>query len=182
MPRIPYVPIDLAEPKDLVDAIRARRGGALSHLDRLLLHSPHLASGWNTFLGAVRTRLSLSAKLREIAMCSVAVLNGAEYEFFHHAPELLKAGGTQAQVDAMRDVEAAATNTQLFDDTERAALRVSLEMTRSIAVKDETFTHAVKALGNTQAVIELIATIAAYNMVSRFLVALDVGPEESTQR
>jgi alkylhydroperoxidase family enzyme len=179
MPRMPFVPVDLAEPRDIVDAVRARRGGTLSHLDRLLLHSPQLASGWNTFLGAIRTRLSLSPRLREIAMCSVAVLNGAEYEFFHHAPEFLKAGGTQAQVDAMRDVERASTNTQLFDDAERATLRLSLEMTRSVTVKDETFALAAKALKSHQAVIELIATIAAYNMVSRFLVALDVEPETS---
>jgi len=79
MPRIPYIPIDLAEPRELVDAVRARRGGKLSHLDRLLLHSPQLTAGWNTFLGGIRKRLSLSPRLREIAMCSVAVLNGAEY-------------------------------------------------------------------------------------------------------
>ena len=180
MPRIPYVPIDLAEPRELVDAVRSRRGGTLFHLDRLLLHSPALAAGWNTFLGVVRTRLSLPPKLREIAICSVAILNGAEYEFFHHAPEFLKAGGSQAQVDAMRDVEAASTNLQLFDDAERAALCLSLEMTRSVTVRNETFALVVKALGNAQTVIELVATIAAYNMVSRFLVALDVEPEAST--
>ena len=179
MPRVPYVPIDLAEPREIVAAVRARRGGQLSQLDRLLLHSPQLAAGWNTFLGAVRTRLSLSPRLRELAMCSVAVLNGAEYEFFHHAPEFLKAGGTQAQVDAMRDVAAAARNVNLFDETERAALSLSLEMTRSVAVKDDTFARAVKALGNTQSVIELVAVIATYNMVSRFLVALDLQPEAS---
>lgn len=177
MPRIPYVPIDLAEPREIVEAVRARRGGKLSHLDRLLLHSPQLAAGWNTFLGAVRTRLSLSSRLRELAMCSVAVLNGAEYEFFHHAPEFLKAGGSQAQVDAIRDVEAAARNVKLFDDAERAALSLSLEMTRAVAVTNDTFARTVKALGNTQSVIELIAVIATYNMVSRFLVALDVQPE-----
>lgn len=177
MPRIPYVPIDLSEPADLVGAIRARRGGELSHLDRLLLHSPALASGWNTFLGAVRTKLSLSPKLREIAMCSVAVINGAEYEFYHHAPEFVKAGGTQAQVSAMRDVEAAAADTRLFDDAERATLSMSLEMTRGVAVSDATFARAVKALGNSQSVVELVAVIAVYNMVSRFLVALQVRPE-----
>ena len=177
MPRIPYVPIDLAEPREIVDAVRARRGGKLSHLDRLLLHSPQLAAGWNTFLGAVRTRLSLSPRLRELAMCSVAALNGAEYEFFHHAPEFLKAGGSQAQVDAIRDVETAARNGKLFDDAERAALSLSLEMTRAVAVTNDTFARTVKALGSAQSVIELIAVIATYNMVSRFLVALDVQPE-----
>jgi len=179
MPRVPYVPIDLAEPREIVEAMRARRGGKVSHLDRLLLHSPQLAAGWNTFLGAVRTRLSLSPRLRELAMCSVAVLNGAEYEFFHHAPEFLKAGGSQAQVDAIRDVETAARNVKLFDDAERAALSLSLEMTRAVAVRDDTFARIVEALGDTQSVIELIAVIATYNMVSRFLVALDVQPESN---
>lgn len=177
MPRVPYVPIDLAEPRDIVEAVRKRRGGKLSNLDRLLLHSPELASGWNTFLGAVRNRLSLSPRLREIAMCSVAVLNGADYEFFHHAPEFIKAGGSQEQVDALRDVEAAAKNTELFDDAERAALSLSLEMTRAVKVEDDTFAKAANALGSTASVIELIAVIAVYNMVSRFLVALDVQPE-----
>ena len=94
MPRVPYLPADLAEPREVVDAVRARRGGALLNLDRMLLHSPEMAMGWNTYLGAIRTRLQLSPKLRELAMCVVAALNGADYEFGHHAPEFLKAGGS----------------------------------------------------------------------------------------
>jgi alkylhydroperoxidase family enzyme len=177
MPRLPYVPSDLVEPREIVDAVRARRGGKLTNLDRLLLHSPALTAGWNAFLGAVRTRLSLSPSVRELAICAVAVLNGADYELFHHSPEFLKAGGSQAQLDALQDVEAACANTELFDPAERAVLRLSLEMTRSVTVEDETFGAAVKALGTTQAVVELVAAIATYNMVSRFLVALDVRPE-----
>ena len=177
MPRIPYVPMDVTEPKELVAAIRERRGGKLINLDRILLHSPPLAAAWNTYLGTIRTRISLSPRLREIAMCGVAILNGAEYEFVHHAPELLKAGGTQAQVDALRDPERAA-GSALFDPAEQAAIQLTLEMTRNIVVRDETFAAAAKALGNTQALVELVATIAAYNMVSRFLVAFDVQPED----
>ncbi|NCZ59114.1 MAG: carboxymuconolactone decarboxylase family protein, partial [Betaproteobacteria bacterium] len=86
MPYIPYLPEDLAEPAAVVDAIRKRRGGDLLHLDRMLLHSPPFAQGWNLFLGAVRNDLSLSPKLRELAMCAVAVLNRADYEFVQHAP------------------------------------------------------------------------------------------------
>ena len=89
MPRVPYVPEDIAEPKEIVDAVRKRRGGKLLALDRMLLHSPPLAAGWNAYLGAVRTQLSLAAKPRELAICGVAALNGAEFEFVHHAPHLL---------------------------------------------------------------------------------------------
>jgi len=176
MSRIPYVPTDIAEPAEIVDAIRKRRGGTLLNLDRMLLRSPALAAGWNTYLGAVRNALTLDAKLREIGMCVVAVLNGAEYEFIQHAPVFITAGGTQAQVDAMRDSQAAMRNTQLFDDAERAAIALTFEMTRNVHVSDATFAQ-VRACLSEQQTVELVAVIAAYNMVSRFLVALGVEPE-----
>lgn len=178
MPRIPYVPADLAEPADLVAAIRARRGGSLIHLDRMLLHSPPFAAGWNGFLKAVRGDLALHPKLKELAMCVVAVINGAEYEFVHHAPEFLKAGGTQAQVDAMRDPERALADTGRFDALERAALALTIEMTRRVQVSDPTFEAVRSRLGERETV-ELVGVIAAYNMVSRFLVALGVEPEQN---
>jgi len=37
---IPFVPKDLDEPRELVEAIKSRRGGELLALDRMLLHSP----------------------------------------------------------------------------------------------------------------------------------------------
>lgn len=95
MARLAYVAADVAEPAELVAAIRARRGGRLLNLDRMLLHSPALAAGWNAYLRAVRNELSLDPLLRELAMCAVASLNGADYEFIHHAPEFRAAGGTR---------------------------------------------------------------------------------------
>jgi len=178
MPHVPYVPEDLAEPKDIVDAVRARRGGHLTHLDRMLLHSPQLTSGWNSLLGAVRTRLSLDAHLREVVICAVAALNGAEYEFHHHAPLLIKAGGDEHQVQALRDVLAAINNRTLFSETERAALQLTLEMTDGVAVNDDTMDWVKRTLPSPQAVVELVATVATYNMVSRFLVALDVRADD----
>lgn len=174
MPHVPYVPADLAEPREVVDAVRARRGGHLTHLDRMLLHSPPLASGWNALLGAVRTRLSLDPKLREIAICAVAALNRADYEFHHHAPELIKAGGTEAQLKALRKVPAATLDKEHFDEAERATLQLTLELTKEVGVNPTTMARVKQALGTPQAVVELVATIATYNMVSRFLIGLDV--------
>lgn len=64
MARIAYQPADLNEPAELVAAIRARRGGRLLNLDRMLLHSPPLAAGWNAHLRAVRSELALEPRLR----------------------------------------------------------------------------------------------------------------------
>src|SRR5262245_60857272 len=101
---IPYVPRDVQEPRDIVEAIRKRRGGSLLNLDRMLLHSPALASGWNRFLGTIRSELEVDPKLCELAICIVAVLNNAEYEFRQHAPHFLKAGGMDARLDAIQRV------------------------------------------------------------------------------
>lgn len=177
MARIPYVPADLDEPREIVEAIRLRRGGTLLNLDRMLLHSPPLARGWNAFLGEVRNNLALPVKLRELAMCVVAVLNCAEYEFHHHAPEFTKAGGTQAQVNALADPQRAMRNDSLFNTAERATIRLCIEMCHEVQVSDSSFEAAKLALPNHQQLVELVGVIATYNMVSRFLVALEVTPE-----
>jgi alkylhydroperoxidase family enzyme len=174
---IPYVPRDIAEPRLLVDAIRARRGGELLNLDRMLLHSPPFAAGWNAFLGAVRTGLDVSPKLRELAICTVAFLNDAEYEFFQHAPVFIAAGGTPAQCDALRRAGTPAFDATQFGDDERAIIALTIEMTRNIDVTAATSDAARRALGSDRHLVELVGVIAAYNMVSRFLVALGVEQE-----
>jgi alkylhydroperoxidase family enzyme len=176
MARIPFLPLDLKEPKALVDAVRARRGGQLLELDRLLLYSPPLTEGWNFHLNQVRTRLSLDAKLRELAMCVVAVVNKAEYEFKAHLPLFVKAGGTEEQGHALRNLEAAMKNTKLFDALERAVIGITYEMTKNVSVSDATFAAAREALGSDQLLVELVGVVATYNMVSRFLVAFELHP------
>ncbi|MBU3605391.1 MULTISPECIES: carboxymuconolactone decarboxylase family protein [unclassified Polynucleobacter] len=174
---IPYQPIDLAEPAELVSAIRKRRGGQFINLDRMLLHSVPIAEGWNHFIGEIRNNLSLDPKLRELAMCGVAVLNGAEYEFFHHAPPFKKAGGTEEQVQALRLIGQPNFPRNEFTPLENDAADLTLQMTRNIQVDPELMKRLQKALGNTDTV-ELVTVIAAYNMVSRFLIALDIHPED----
>ena len=177
MPRIPYKPSDIGEPKDIVDPIRARRGGSLLNLDRMLLQSPPFAKGWNVFLGEVRNGLELAPRLRELAICVVAMLNGAEYEFHHHAPEFMRAGGTAEQVKALQWIDQPACDLSMFEAAERVAIQLTIEMTRNVRVTDATFAAVRAVLQNEQHVVELIGVIATYNMVSRFLVALGVEPE-----
>jgi alkylhydroperoxidase family enzyme len=174
---IPYQPRDIDEPRELVAAIRERRGGALLDLDRMLLHSPPLARGWNAHLRAVRTELELPARLRELAICVVAVATGAEYEFGQHAPELLAAGATPRQLEAVRRIASAGVDAAAFDPAERATIALALEMTRSVRVGRATLAAARAALASDRELVELAGVVATYNMVSRFLVALDIEPE-----
>jgi alkylhydroperoxidase family enzyme len=175
---IPYVADDdRAAPPDLLAAIRSRRpGGKLLNLDRVLLHSPNFAKGWNGMFGAIRGQLALPGKLRELPIMAIAVLNKADYEWAQHESEFLKAGGTKEQLTALKEMRA---DPKLFDPTELAALQLTTEMTRDVQVKQATL-DKVRSLLPDQQVVELIGTIAGYNMVSRFLLATGVELE-STQ-
>ncbi len=175
---IPYRPDgDDAGPPDVVGPIRARRpGGRLLNLDRMLLHSPAFAQGWNSMFAAIRGKLALPAKLRELAIMSIGVLNRAEYEWFQHEGEFLKAGGTKEQLAALRNAKTALTDTRHFDEAERATLALTSEMTKDIQVKPATMKRIRAVLPDDQ-VVELIGTISGYNLVSRFVVATGLEPE-----
>ena len=175
---IPYQPQDIKEPKEIVDAVRVRRGGTLMNLDRMLLNSPALTRGWNSMLKEIRQNLSLNDKHKEIGMCGVAILNRAEYEFFHHAPEFVKAGGTPEQVQELRKIGTAAFNSQLFDALELEVIALTVAMTRDIEVPDEVMQRLNQALG-PQKTVEMVAVVATYNMVSRFLIATGIQPEDT---
>jgi alkylhydroperoxidase family enzyme len=178
MTRLPLLTDDQVGPPDLVAAIRQRRGGDLLDLDRLLLHSPVFATGWGEFMGRVRTGLALSPLLRELAMCGVAALNRADFEMHHHAPLYSAAGATDDQVAALRRLgdEPALAASPLFDAAQQAVLALVVEMTRNVQVQDATFAGARNALGSDALMFELVGVIAAYNMVSRILVALRLEP------
>ena len=62
----------------------------------------------------------------------------------------------------------------LPDDQHGAVLAYTDAMTRDVTVPDEVFEN-LKAQFTDKEIVEITATIAAYNCVSRFLVALDVG-------
>ena len=174
---IPYIDEAKAGPPDLLEAIKSRRpGGKLLNLDRMLLHSPNFTKGWNTMFAAIRGQLALPGKLREIPIMAIAVLNKAEYEWAQHEPEFLKAGGTKEQLAALKTLKA---DPKLFDQAELAALQLTMEMTRDVQVKQATI-DKVRSVLPDQQVIELVGTIAGYNMVSRFLLATGVEIE-STQ-
>jgi alkylhydroperoxidase family enzyme len=176
---MPYLSDDQLGPPDLVSAIRARRGGKLLNLDRMLLHSPNFAKGWNAMFGAIRNQLSVPAKLRELAIMQIGVLNKAEYEWAQHEGEFLKAGGTREQLQALRNGAATgAADPKLFNEAEQMTLQLTREMTQQIKVSDATMKRARSMLPDAQ-VVELIGTISGYNMVSRFAVATGLDIEES---
>ncbi len=177
--RIPDWTADLhPQPQDLVDAVLKRRGGALIELDRVLLWSEPIARGWNLYMGNVRTGLPTSRKLRELGILTVALLTGAEYEYKHHAPDFLAAGGLQAELDALNQFitnnPRGALASAALAAPETAVVRYAVQITLDVKVSDDVFA-AMKLHFDTPQIVEITTAIATYNMVARILVPLGVG-------
>jgi len=172
MARIPYA--DTADPAvaELAEQIRRERGGKVLNLYRMLLHSPPVARGWLNLFTAIRQQAALAGRYRELAIMRIAVLNGADYEFQQHAPFALKEGLTQAQLDSLESGGEPADLT----DADRAVLAFADAMTRQIRVPDDVFA-AVRKHFPEREIVELTATVGGYNLVSRFLEAIQIDHE-----
>ncbi|OTA98825.1 hypothetical protein M426DRAFT_325677 [Hypoxylon sp. CI-4A] len=203
--RLPYTPNPpqpaSQEDRQTIERIQARRAPRpLQPLDLALLHAPAVADGWNGFLGAIRTRTSLPARIRELAICRVGAANGAWYEWGHHAPllagegvgevglgivrraVLVPEGDKKGGEDGEEEEEEKAKKEALeagFTEDEWIVLLYADAMTRTVQVDDGLFDRLRARFGERE-VVEITATVAAYNCVSRFLVALDVGEKNGT--
>ena len=176
MARIAYPELEgKPELKALTAQIIAERG-KLHNLYKMLLNSPPIAEGWLNLLTAVRQKSLLSAKVRELVIMRIAVINKAEYEFISHTPHALKAGVTQAQIDQIKHW----STSTLFDPIDRAVFAYTDSMTVDVHVPQAIF-DAVNQHFDARGMTELTATIATYNLVSRFLEALEIDPEPTSK-
>jgi AhpD family alkylhydroperoxidase len=175
MARIAYVEPQDCAARELVERIVAERGSVL-HLYRILLHSPAITQGWLGLLTAIRQQSGLPAELRELTIMRVATLNGAAYEASQHAPIALAEGLSREQIDALNGWREGDAR---FTPQQNAVLALTDAMTRDVQVADETW-RPIRAAFDEKTIVELVATIAAYNMVSRLLEALRIHSDDPT--
>lgn len=175
MPRVPYLSDQsIDELSDgLIKSIKKRRPNSqLLNLDRILLYSEPVTIGWQTLFGKLREELTFSGQLRELIILRIAILNRAHYEFVQHFPVALQEGVPQAKIDAIASWQ----DSTLFTKEEQAILSYTDAMTKSVQVPDDVY-HTISTLFNEKQIIEITALIAGYNMVSRFLEALQISAE-----
>jgi AhpD family alkylhydroperoxidase len=169
-PRVPLIePGTRPELAAIERSITAERG-RISALYQALLNSAPLAEGWEKLLTVVRNRSTLPADVRELVILRVAVLNRAPFEFEAHIPHAQRAGVTDDKLATIRLPNVGKPLTEF----EQAVIAFTDAMTRDVQVPDSLFEPLANRFDN-RGLVELVATIAAYNMVSRFLEALRIG-------
>lgn len=145
--------------------------GRVSLLYQVLLNSPPMAHGWEQMLTAVRNQSTLPADLRELVIIRVAVLNGASFEYEAHVPIALKAGATEEKVKAVSESGRIGAGLSAMEHT---LIELTDAMTRQIQVPAALYDR-VRGFLDERQVVDAMVTIGAYNMVSRFLVALEIS-------
>lgn len=166
--RIEFVDVDSPDIAPKARQIVAERGSVLD-LYKMLLHSPPVAMGWLHYLTAIRHECELAGHIRELVIMRVAILNGATYEAEQHAAIARREGLTLRQLEMLNNWEASVE----FNEQQRAVLAYTDAMTQNIRVSADVFL-GIRNYFNDRLIVELTATIAAYNMVSRFLEALEI--------
>lgn len=170
-PDIRVPPVEPGTRPELADieAGILKERGRISLLYQVLLNSAPIAQGWEAMLTAVRNRTSVPADLRELIILRVAVLNEAPFEFDSHVPHAQRAGVPDDKIEAVRELALPGP----FSPDEAQVLALTDAMTRDVRVPDALMQQLQRQY-DAQTLVELVATVAAYNMVSRFLVALNV--------
>ncbi|HEV7663878.1 MAG TPA: carboxymuconolactone decarboxylase family protein [Chloroflexota bacterium] len=172
MARVEYPAVETAEAQRMADEVRQQRGGRFPHLFHMQMYNPAIVDGWLRLGSAVRFKSELDDATRELAICLVARLTGAEYEWQAHRKIAGELGLPPALLDDVRSWRDAAD----VSDKHRAVLALAEGLTQNVDVDDTTFTLAQAHLSPRE-MVELVTTVAYYNMVARFLVGLRVDLE-----
>ena len=124
----------------------------------------------------------------EMAVSRIAVLNKATFEWNAHAPLALKGGLSRASLNVVRTAEVVPKGgrsktkeeQETLSEVEWAVLCYTDQMTKNVETDDEIFDELRKHFDET-GIMEMTATVATYNMVSRFLVAMNVAEKNGTE-
>lgn len=207
-PVVELAPKDIAEPQELVAKIKERRpNGELMNLDRMLLHSPPFAEGWNSICGNVRNKMDALGEKRilELAILVIGLQNGAIYEVVHHTLPFLDASYNQGKDPAVTldeityltndfrydEAQGGLMGTDLFDTEERLVIDIAIGISKCSPASIRPTIERLKIwkagrddqASASAAVVELVGAISAYNMVSRFLIFTEgIVPESGADK
>jgi alkylhydroperoxidase family enzyme len=142
---------------------------------RVLLQHPPLARWFADFLLGLLGRGRLDARLRELVIMRLGWATCSVYEWTQHWRIALGAGVDAGDLLAVRDWRSA----DRFGPAERAVLAATDETLDSGTVSAETWQECARHVsGEPQTLLELVAAIGLWRMVSGVLRTLEIPLED----
>jgi AhpD family alkylhydroperoxidase len=177
--RLPALPDPLHPISQTLFAETKARGGHVLNLHLATAHAPRLVETKRPFSMALRNECQTSRALRELTILRTGQILDCPYELDHHIPLALKAGISQAQIDALSSWREQAS---LFNAQEQALLAFLDEFFARIGeVSDATFAP-MQAQFSPQEIVELIFTATTYQTNAYILKSLRIIRDESHVR
>ena len=176
MPRLPTL-----TPEQMTDAQRAvydtisagPRGSGARGPFNAWLQSPDFADRAQHLGALLRFGTSLSARLKELAILTVARHWTAQFEWYAHKKFAIDGGLALDIIDALE----ARQRPDFVHNDEAAVYDFSIELHATHGVSDGTYANAEKHLGSA-GVVELVGLLGYYTMVSMTLNVFEVGLPE----
>jgi alkylhydroperoxidase family enzyme len=172
MARVKYLSRGDSPNQAIFDRLERERKMPTANIFLALTQTPELLDGFLTYANALRSS-PLSPRLRELAILTVGHLAKSRYEIAHHQSHGLKAGLTQAQLDAVPQFETSA----LYSAEEKAVMSFAKESTLKVDVTQETWRKTAAFLSEPE-LIALVLVVGWYNSGVRIMAGLDIELEE----
>lgn len=144
--------------------------GALNGPFGIMLHQPALGRPLQDLGAAIRYRTSISDRLREIAILTVAAATGSDFERFAHERVARAVGLTDDEITDLADGRFGAT-----DDREAAAYRLcDILIRHQLPLTEAEFAELSAVLDNVT-MLELVVLVGYYTTLAQLLHLFDVG-------
>ncbi|SFI62606.1 carboxymuconolactone decarboxylase family protein [Albimonas pacifica] len=162
--------------KEVAEAILSGPRAAIIGPLGFWLHRPGLAAPAQELGAYCRFGSSLPTRLSEIAICTVARVWSAQFEWYAHKKMALDAGVSPAVLDAIRD----RTPPPFADAQEAICHEFSLVAQRDRTVPAELYERALSILGR-DGLVDLVGINGYYALVSLTLNVFDADLPEGVE-
>ena len=153
--------------------IPLKKGGRVINVLTTIANHPKLADRWLTFAGYIMGESTLLPREREILILRIGWLCQSEYEFGQHTLVGKSAGLTDEEIKRITEGPKAPG----WDPFDTALLQAVDELHADAFITDATWNTLAKRY-NQQQLIDVVATVGQYNLVSMFLNSFGVQLDE----
>ncbi len=174
-PRVPLLPLE--EAKQIAGEIALPAPLAELNIFRVLLRHPALAQRLSGLLMMLIVQGKLDRRLRELVIMRRGWATASEYEWAQHWRVARELGIPHEDLLAVRDWR----SSDRFGDADRAVLAATDETLESGTISPETWELCCAHVGGTEELLELVAAIGNWRMISSLLRSLEIPIEDEME-
>ncbi len=161
--------------KEAAEAVGVPDELSSRNIFRLLLRRPVLAKAVNDLLYSLLLHGTFDDRLRELVIMRIGWATGSDYEWTQHwTVAQIPFGVSTDDLLAVRDWQ----NSDRFGEVERAILAATDEALETGTLSEETWASCKRHLGDDDACIELVASLATWRFISQLARSLHIPVED----